>query len=78
MTASTLRVTDKTAPEVAARFDALLRYASLRLGRQLGTEVTPALSRKELADPGTGHPGAPAHHVSSRGLGLLGRHLCAL
>jgi hypothetical protein len=36
---------------VAARFDALLRYAGLRLGRQLGTEVTPALSRKELTDP---------------------------
>jgi hypothetical protein len=49
--ASTLRATDKAAPEVAARFDALLRYASLRLGRQLGTEVTPALSRKELAEP---------------------------
>jgi hypothetical protein len=50
--AGTLRATDKGAPDVAARFDALLRYASLRLGRQLGTEVTPVLSRKELADPG--------------------------
>jgi hypothetical protein len=49
--ASTLRATDKNAPEVAARFDALLRYGSLRLGRQLGTEVTPALSRKELSQP---------------------------
>jgi hypothetical protein len=49
--ASTLRATDKAAPEVAARFDALLRYTSLRLGRRLGTDVTPALSRKELADP---------------------------
>ena len=49
--AGTLRSTDKTAPEVAARFDALLRYASLRLGRQLGTDVVHALSRKELADP---------------------------
>ena len=49
--AGTLRPSDKAAPDVAARFDALLRYASLRLGRQLGTEVTPALSRKELADP---------------------------
>jgi hypothetical protein len=50
--AGTLRVTDKGAPDVAARFDALLRYVSLRLGRQLGTEVTPAISRKELAEPG--------------------------
>lgn len=49
--AGTLRVSDKAAPDVMARFDALLRYASLRLGRQLGTEVTPAVSRKEVADP---------------------------
>jgi hypothetical protein len=49
--ASTLRATDKAAPEVVARFEALLRYASLRLGRRLGTDVTPALSRKEVADP---------------------------
>jgi len=48
---STLRPTNKGVTEVAARFDALLRFASLRLGRQLGTEVTPVLSRAELADP---------------------------
>lgn len=47
----TLRITDKGAQEVAARFDALLRYVSLQLGRQLGEDVTPALSRKELAEP---------------------------
>jgi hypothetical protein len=52
VTAGTLRATDKAAPEVVSRFDALLRYASLRLGRQLGTEVLPVLSRKELAEPG--------------------------
>lgn len=49
--AGTLRPTDKTAPEVAARFDALLRYCSLQLGRRLGDEVTPSISRKEQADP---------------------------
>ena len=49
--AGTLRQTDKGATEVAGRFDALIRYACLRLGRQLGTEVTPILTRKELADP---------------------------
>ncbi|MFL6061473.1 MAG: hypothetical protein ACJ72E_09595 [Marmoricola sp.] len=49
--ASTLRTTDKTITDVTARFDALLRFASLRLGRQLGTEVLPVLSRKEAADP---------------------------
>jgi hypothetical protein len=51
VTAGTLRATDKTAPEVVSRFDALLRYTSLRLGRQLGTDVVHVLSRKELADP---------------------------
>lgn len=49
--AGTLRATDKGVGDVAARFDALLRFASLSLGRQLGAEVTPVLSRKELAEP---------------------------
>ncbi|WP_433268249.1 hypothetical protein ACQPZF_03765 [Actinosynnema sp. CS-041913] len=49
--AGTLRATDKSASEVALRFDALIRFACLQLGRRLGTEVTPALSRKELAEP---------------------------
>ncbi|MFT7839564.1 hypothetical protein Q5530_25760 [Saccharothrix sp. BKS2] len=49
--AGTLRATDKTAPEVAVRFDALIRFACLQLGRRLGAEVTPALTRKELAEP---------------------------
>jgi hypothetical protein len=49
--AGTLRASDKGAADVAARFDALLRYVSLRLGRTLGTEVVPALSRKEATDP---------------------------
>jgi hypothetical protein len=51
ISAGTLRPTDKGVSEVAARFDALLRYASLRLGRQLGTEVTPILTRRELHEP---------------------------
>ncbi len=49
--AGTLRPTDKGIAEVVARFDALLRFASLQLGRQLGTEVVPVLSRREAADP---------------------------
>lgn len=49
--AGTLRSTDKGVGEVAARFDALLRFACLSLGRQLGAEVVPVLSRKELAEP---------------------------
>lgn len=49
--AGTLRPTDKGIGTVVARFDALLRFASLRLGRRLGTEVVPFLSRKEVSDP---------------------------
>ncbi|MEV6365602.1 stress response protein [Micromonospora musae] len=47
----TLRPNDAGAAEVAGRFDALVRYACLRLGRRLGIEVTPALTRRDLADP---------------------------
>lgn len=46
----TLRVSDRYLPEVAARFDALIQYCCLSLGRQLGKEVQPALSRKERSD----------------------------
>jgi hypothetical protein len=49
--AGTLRPADKGLPEVTARFDALLRYTCLQLGRRLGRDVTPALTRKELAEP---------------------------
>lgn len=49
--AGTLRPNDKGIVEVVARFDALLRYASLQLGRQLGAEVVPVLTRRESADP---------------------------
>ncbi|WP_211754561.1 hypothetical protein [Nocardioides gansuensis] len=49
--ADALRTSDRGIAEVVARFDALLRFASLQLGRQLSTEVIPLLSRKEAADP---------------------------
>jgi hypothetical protein len=49
--AGTLRANDKAALDVAANFDALIRYAALRLGRRLGAEVTPVLSRTEVANP---------------------------
>jgi hypothetical protein len=48
-----LRSTDPNARAVAERFEQLLSYAGMRLSRQLGIEVRPALSRKELADPQT-------------------------
>lgn len=51
VTSSTLRPTDSAAIGVAGRWDQLIRYTSLRLGRELGIEVRPALSPKELADP---------------------------
>ncbi|WGY03671.1 hypothetical protein QI633_07860 [Nocardioides sp. QY071] len=51
VSAGTLRATDKTIADVVARFDALLRYASLHLGRRLGTDVTLQLNRKERAEP---------------------------
>lgn len=53
VTTGTLRATDRGASEVVARFDALLRYASLRLGQRLGTDVTQALTRQDIQDPQT-------------------------
>ncbi|MGX1598174.1 hypothetical protein ACWIDS_14055 [Dietzia maris] len=51
VTSGTLRPGDSGASEVVARFDGLLRYLSLRLGRQLGTDVVQVRSRKEALDP---------------------------
>lgn len=51
ITAGTLRPADKGVGEVAGRWDQLIRFAALRMGRQLGIEVQPALTRKDLADP---------------------------
>ena len=43
--AGTLRATDKGVADVASRWDQLLRYAALRLGRELGTDVQVRVSR---------------------------------
>ena len=51
ITAGTLRPADKGVAEVAGRWDQLIRFAALRMGRQLGIEVQPSLSRKEISDP---------------------------
>ena len=53
VSAGTVRGTDLAVSEVAGRFDALVRFAGLKLGRELGTEVVPALNRRELAEPAT-------------------------
>jgi hypothetical protein len=47
----TIRRTDKGAAEVANRFDALVNFAGLRLGRKLGAQVTPALTKEDAANP---------------------------
>ena len=47
----TLRSSDKGLAEVASRWDQLIQHLALRMGRQLGTEVEPALTRKELTEP---------------------------
>jgi hypothetical protein len=49
--AGTLRASDKGLAEVVSRWEQLLRFAALRLGRELGADVQVHLSRKELADP---------------------------
>ncbi len=51
VTTGTLRASDKGISEVVGRFDALLRFSGLQLGRQLGRQVAPVLSRKEMAEP---------------------------
>lgn len=49
--AETLRQGDKGLTDIVGRFDALLRFVSLRLGRSLGTEVAPVVPRADLRDP---------------------------
>lgn len=49
--AGTLRASDKGLTEVVSRWEQLLRFAVLRLGRELGADVQVQLSRRELAEP---------------------------
>lgn len=49
--AGTLRAADKGIASVTGRFDALLTYGALHLGRRLGSDVSLQLSRKEQTDP---------------------------
>ena len=51
VSAGTLRPGDYGVAETVGRFDALLRYAGLRLGRRLGAEVVAVLSRRDLTEP---------------------------
>lgn len=49
--AGTLRKTDKSAPVVANRYDALMQFLALELGARLGADVTAVMSKREKADP---------------------------
>ncbi|HEX2040089.1 MAG TPA: hypothetical protein VHF47_10205 [Acidimicrobiales bacterium] len=62
----TIRPGDKAALEVAGRWDQLIQFACLHLGKQLGVEVQPALSRREL-DDSTIRPNALVQSLVSRG-----------
>ena len=50
LSAGTLRPSDRGIGEVVARWEQLLRFAALRLERELGTGVQVVVSKKELAD----------------------------
>jgi len=49
--AGTLRASDKGVDEVVRHWDQLLRFAALRLARELGADVSVSLSRRDIADP---------------------------
>lgn len=49
--AGTLRPNNKGVGEVISRWDQLLRFAALRLERELGSGVQVSLNRREIADP---------------------------
>ncbi len=51
--AGTVRSSDKGVIEVASRWDQLLRFAALRLGRELGADVHVIVPRREVAEPTT-------------------------
>lgn len=51
MATGTLRTSDKGLAEVVSRWEQLLRFSALRLGRELGADVDVQLSRRELAEP---------------------------
>jgi len=49
--AGTLRANDRGLAEVVSRWEQLMRFSALRLGRELGADVQVVVSRKESADP---------------------------
>lgn len=67
MAAGTLRANDKGLAEVVSRWEQLLRFAALRLGRELGANVDVQLTRREQAEP-TLRFAAQTQSLLSRGL----------
>ncbi|MBP2340738.1 hypothetical protein JOF41_006916 [Saccharothrix coeruleofusca] len=55
------------ASDAVLRFEALLRLSALELGREAGVGVTPALTRRELADP-TSRVAAQVARLAAEGL----------
>jgi hypothetical protein len=53
--AGTLRVNDRPAAKVVARWDQLIRYSALRLGRELGVEVQPVFARGSAGERAQAH-----------------------
>jgi hypothetical protein len=51
ITSGTLRKTDKGLADVTTRFDALINFTCLLLGRRLGVRVAPELPRTQAKDP---------------------------
>jgi len=49
--AGTLRPSDRGLAEVVLRWEQLLQFTALRMGRELGADVQVVLARKEQADP---------------------------
>jgi hypothetical protein len=51
LSAGTLRANDKGLADVVSRWEQLLRFAALRLGRELGADVQVQMTRREAAEP---------------------------
>lgn len=51
VSAGTLRPSDAGVDAIASRWDQLLRFAALRLGRELGADVQVSMTRREANDP---------------------------
>lgn len=63
--AGTLRSSDKGLADVVSRWDQLLRFAALRLGRELGIDVQVRVSRRDAAEPERRLADQAAHLVNT-------------